>query len=140
MKSTPSHQSAVIVAETESSAILPRVIGALLMLGIAVIHYLDLGDKLTEVPYIGYLYLALIAGSIVAAGLLFYRPRTGWTLGGTLALLTFIAYCVNRTVGMPNAMDDIGNWGEPLGVASLVVEGLMVVLSAVMLSRRARGA
>lgn len=136
-----SHQSAVIVTETESSAaILPRVIGALLLLSIAVIHYLDLSDKLAEVPYIGYLYIALIAGSVLAAVLLFARPRSGWTLGGTLALLTFIAYCVNRTVGMPNAMDDIGNWSEPLGVASLVVEGAMVLLSAVMLSRRPRGA
>ena len=73
---------------------------------------------------------------MLAAALLFVRPRAGWTLGGTLALLTFVAYCVNRTVGMPGAVDDIGNWGEPLGVASLVVEGAMVLLSAAMLRSR----
>ena len=133
-----SNQPAVIVTETESSATLPRVLGALLLLAIAVIHYLDLGGKLSETPYLGYLYLALIVGSVVAAGLLFYRPRAGWTLGGTLALLTFIAYCLSRTTGLPNATDDIGNWGEPLGVASLVVEGAMVILSAVMLGRRSK--
>ena len=133
-----SHQPAVIVTETESSATLPRVLGALLLLTIAVIHYLDLGGKLAEVPYLGYMYIALMVGSVVAAGLLFYRPRAGWTLGGTLALLTFIAYCLSRTTGLPNATDDIGNWGEPLGVASLVVEGAMVILSAVMLGRRSK--
>ena len=134
-----SNQPAVIVTETEpSSATLPRVIGALLLLGIAVIHYLDLSGKLAEVPYLGYMYIALIIGSALAAGLLFYRPRAGWTLGATLALLTLIGYGLNRTVGLPYAMDDIGNWGEPLGVASLIVEGLMVVLSAVMLGRRLR--
>lgn len=135
-----SHQPAVIVTETESSStVLPKVLGALLLLlGIAVIHYLDLPGKMAETPYLGYLYIALMVGSVVAAGLLFYRPRLGWTFGGLLALGAFVAYCINRTVGMPGAMDDIGNWGEPLGVASLVVEGLMVVLSAVMLSRRPR--
>ena len=103
-------------------AVFPRVVGALLLLGIALIHGLDLGGKLQEVPYLGYLYIALIAGLVLAAALLFVRPRAGWTL----ALLTFVAYCVNRTVGLPGAVDDIGNWGEPLGVASLVVEGAML--------------
>ena len=117
-------------------AVFPRVVGALLLLGIALIHGLDLGGKLQEVPYLGYLYIALIAGSVLAAALLFVRPRAGWTLGGTLALLTFVAYCVNRTVGLPGAVDDLGNWGEPLGVASLVVEGAMVLLSAAMLRLR----
>lgn len=126
----------VLVTSRQPAMIFPRVVGALLLLGIALIHWLDLGDKLTEVPYLGYLYIALIAGSVLAAALLFVRPRAGWTLGGTLALLTFIGYCVNRTVGMPGAMDDIGNWGEPLGVASLVVEGAMVLLSAAMLRLR----
>lgn len=113
-----------------------RSVGAVLMFGVAYIHYLDLGGKLAETPYLGYMYIALILGSVAAATLLFVRPQAGWTLGGTLALLTFIGYCINRTVGMPNAIDDIGNWGEPLGVASLVVEGAMIVLSAVILGLR----
>ena len=134
-----SNQPAVIVTETNSSAtVLPRIIGALLLLAIAVIHYLDLGGKLAEVPYLGYLYIALMVGSVVAAGLLFYRPRAGWTLGGLLALGAFVAYCLSRTTGLPNATDDIGNWGEPLGIASLIVEGVMVLLSAAMLSRRSK--
>lgn len=119
-----------------SSSLVARIVGAALMLGVAYIHYLDLGGKLEEVPYLGYMYIALIIGSLFAAGLLFVRPRAGWTLGGTLALLTFIGYCINRTVGMPGAMDDIGNWSEPLGVASLIVEGTMVVLSATILGLR----
>lgn len=118
---------------------LARLTGAALMLGVAYIHWLDLPGKMAEVPYLGYMYLALIALSVLAAALLFVRPRVGWTLGGALALAAFIAYCLNRTVGLPNALDDIGNWGEPLGVASLFVEGAMVVLSAVMLGWQRRG-
>lgn len=115
---------------------LARITGAALMLGVAYIHYLDLGSKMSEVPYLGYMYIALIIGSVVSAVLLFVRPRLGWTLGGLLALGAFVGYAVNRTVGMPLAMDDIGNWGEPLGVASLVAEGAMVVLSAATLGLR----
>ena len=118
---------------------LARLTGAALMLGVAYIHWLDLPGKMAEVPYLGYMYFALIALSVLAAALLFVRPRVGWTLGGALALATFIAYCLNRTVGLPYALDDIGNWGEPLGVASLFVEGAMVVLSAVMLGWQRRG-
>ena len=36
-------------------------------------------------------------------------------------------YIVNRTVGLPGATGDIGNWTEPLGLASLVVEGLVAI-------------
>lgn len=130
------HSASVTETSGLRSSILTRTLGAFLLLGIAVIHWLDLGGKMAEVPYLGYMYLALIAGSVFATVLLFVRPRAGWTLGGLLALATFIGYCVNRTVGMPNAMDDIGNWGEPLGVASLFVEGAMVLLSAAVLRLR----
>lgn len=129
----------VFVTSRQPATIFPRVVGALLLLGIALIHGLDLGGKLAEVPYLGLLYIALITGSVLAAALLFVRPRAGWALGGTLALLTFAGYCVNRTVGLPGAVDDIGNWGEPLGVASLVVEGMMILLSAAMLGLRRGG-
>ncbi len=125
--------------ETQSGTrILTRGVGAALMVGVAYIHWLDLPGKMAEVPYLGYMYIALIIGSLLSVGLLFYKPRAGWTLGGALALGSIIAFCLNRTVGLPYAMDDIGNWGEPLGVASLVVEGVMVVLSATMLRFRSK--
>ena len=36
---------------------------------------------------------------------------------------------LSRTTGLPNAMDDIGNWTEPLGLASLFVEGGVVAIA-----------
>ena len=38
----------------------------------------------------------------------------------------FAGYVINRTVGMPGATDDIGNWMEPLGVLALVCEAFVV--------------
>jgi hypothetical protein len=39
-----------------------------------------------------------------------------------------VFYVLDRTVGLPNASGDIGNWVEPLGLASLVVEGFVVAI------------
>jgi hypothetical protein len=34
---------------------------------------------------------------------------------------------------LPNYTDDVGNWTEPLGVVSLVVEGVLFILAAATL-------
>jgi hypothetical protein len=43
---------------------------------------------------------------------------------------------LTRTVGLPGATDDIGNWLEPLGLASLFVEGAVILLALTGLLRR----
>jgi len=43
---------------------------------------------------------------------------------------------VARTIGLPGGAGDIGNWTEPLGLASLLVEGSLVVLAAAVLDSR----
>ncbi len=98
--------------------------------GIIAVHVMDLPGKFSEVPYIGLLYLGIIA----AAGYLIHRIVSGPTrrdflASAALAGAVILGYVVNRTVGMPGATDDIGNWFEPLGLLSLVVEGWVVVSS-----------
>ena len=41
-----------------------------------------------------------------------------------------VGFVFSRTVGLPGGADDIGNWTEPLGLASLFVEGSLVALGA----------
>jgi len=43
--------------------------------------------------------------------------------GGGVALAALLGFVYSRTVGLPGGGDDIGNWWEPLGLASLFVEG-----------------
>ncbi len=62
-----------------------------------------------------------------AALLLARAPRLGWLIGGVSALLTFVAYAYSRGIGLPGDAWDVGNWLQPDGVASLVVELLVVV-------------
>jgi hypothetical protein len=70
---------------------------------------------------------------------LFHRSRASLLAAAGLAAAVFAGYVINRTVGLPNATDDIGNWVEPLGLASLVVEGLVVAvgLGGFLAARRA---
>jgi Kef-type K+ transport system membrane component KefB len=118
-----------------------RGVGAAGVLGVGLIHFLDVIDKFHETAYIGVLYLVLIAGCLVAARhLILVGDRRSWVLAGGLAAATFGAYAVSRTVGLPASTDDIGNWAEPLGLASLFVEAAVVLLSADMLARMRRPA
>jgi hypothetical protein len=36
---------------------------------------------------------------------------------------------LSRTTGLPGVSDDVGNWTEPLGLASLWVEGVVFLLA-----------
>lgn len=98
--------------------------------GCHLIHFLDLFSKLSETPYLGVAYVFLIAGCLGLAALMLRGPtQPAWVLVAVVAGAPFLAYCVSRSVGLPAATDDIGNWQEPLGLASLFVEGLLVLLA-----------
>jgi hypothetical protein len=58
-----------------------------------------------------------------------------------LALSVIVAFVINRSLGMPQATDDIGNWLEPLGFLSLVIEANLLYQSwrGFHLVRRANG-
>jgi len=108
-----------------------RAVGVVGFTAVALIHVLDLPSKFHEAPYLGVAYLALVAGMLYAAfELIRGNTRRGWIAGGGIAALTFAGYAVNRTWGLPGAMDDVGNWLEPLGLASLFVEGVVALLAA----------
>jgi hypothetical protein len=114
-----------------------RVVAVVGLLGIALIHLLDLPGKIAETPYLGWAFIALIIASLALAAVLATRDdRAALLAAGGLATAVIIGYVINRTVGMPGAMDDIGNWGEPLGVASLFVEGTVVLVVLPRLRRR----
>jgi hypothetical protein len=55
-------------------------------------------------------------------------PRA-WAAAGPLAGATLTGFILSRTTGLPNADDDIGNWTEGLGLASMFVEGAVIVLA-----------
>jgi hypothetical protein len=112
-----------------------RAVTALGLLGIALIHLLDLPGKLKETPYLGIAYIGLIVASLVVAEALVRGDhRLAWGAAALLSAAVLVGYTVSRTVGLPGATNDIGNWLEPLGLASLFVEGAVLLLSLLRLT------
>ena len=115
--------------DTAHSSIMRSVALMLGLAGIIAVHVMDLPGKMEEVPYIGFMYI----GVILAAGFLIHRIIAGATrrdflAAAGLAGAVLLGYVVNRTMGMPGATDDIGNWWEPLGFLSIIIEAWVVVL------------
>ena len=112
--------------------VVARVLGAIGLLSIALIHLLDVVGKFAETPYLGWMYVGAIVASIGLAGWLVARGSSPvvWAATGGLALSILTGFVLSRTTGLPNSTGDIGNWSEGLGLASMFVEGAVVVLSA----------
>jgi hypothetical protein len=103
--------------------------------GIALIHLLDAIGKWSETRYLFWMYVGLMIASLATAGwVLFTRSRTALLAAAAVAASALVGYVVSRTVGLPGATDDIGNWTEPLGLASLFVEGAVVAAGLAGLS------
>jgi hypothetical protein len=107
------------------------------ILGAGLIHAVEARDAFGDATYKGLLFVANGVGALVAAVGVYRNQRTlGWILGIVVAGGAFLAYVASRTIGLPGLPAEPDAWLEPMGVASLVCEGLFVVLFVV--ARRAR--
>ncbi|MBG6213204.1 hypothetical protein RCH23_000807 [Cryobacterium sp. CAN_C3] len=116
-----------------------RITVALSLAVVAAIHILDLPGKFAETPYLAFSYVGLIiASAVIIERVLVVGSRIDFLAAAALSAAVMVGFIVNRTVGMPMATGDIGNWLEPLGLLSLVVEGFVIwqALVAVALHRR----
>ncbi|TSA87473.1 hypothetical protein FNU79_03045 [Deinococcus detaillensis] len=105
-------------------------LGLALLAGIAWIHFRDIPDKLGETPYLGWLYILLVVGCGAAgAWLMSSLWRAGYWLGSLISAGAILFFVLTRSVGLPNAKGDIGNWAEPAGIISLLLEAGFVVLA-----------
>lgn len=116
------------------------IAAAALCVAVAAVHVDDQGGvtALADPDWLGWAYRLLELGSIVVAGALVFaagaaidgaRAAVVWVAAALVGAGPFIGYVLTRTTGLPGDSDDIGNWGETLGLVSLVVEGLLVLLA-----------
>jgi hypothetical protein len=118
-------------AVTKHSDPVPRAVAVVGLLGIGLIHLIDAIGKYSETRYLFWMYIALIVGAIVVAGALLHREsRAAWAGAALLAAGPLVGYVLSRTTGLPSAKGDVGNWTEPLGLASMFIEGCLVALAA----------
>jgi hypothetical protein len=117
-----------------------RSVAAIGLVAVALIHLLDLPGQLGDTPYMFFLYLGLMVSSVALAGVLIGTSDARvWAAATILSALVIVGYVLSRTTGLPHSSDDVGNWSEPLGMASLFVEGSLVTLgSGVLLARQVR--
>ena len=121
---------------SEASARLLAVVG---VVAIAVIHILDAPGTYGETRYIFWLYMAIIVGAIpISLLLMHWGSPVAWVGPAVLAAAPLIGYILTRTVGLPGDTSDIGNWLEPLGMASLFVEACVLSLSLTQLALHRR--
>jgi hypothetical protein len=114
-----------------------RAVAVVGLAGVALIHVLDAPGTFEGPLYKGLLYVALTTGCLAAAGALIRSSDArAWAAAVALPLGAAVAFVISRTVGLPGGADDIGNWAESLGLASLFVEGAVVALGAMVLRAR----
>ncbi|MBV9452509.1 MAG: hypothetical protein JOZ19_00065 [Rubrobacter sp.] len=101
-------------------------IGILLITLEGLIHLLDAPDSFEDAAYKGLLFVAIVFGAAVASIGIYQRYGWGWSLGVLTAVSAFLGYVISRTIGLPGL--PVEEWLEPLGILSLLVEGLFVGL------------
>jgi hypothetical protein len=117
-------------------------VAAVALAGMAYCHIKDVGMKFDEdVYYMAILFCCNIALSLwLIPGLIWCElegsvrvRRMLWGAAGALAAVTIAGFVWSRTVGFPQMDDHVGEW-DTLGITSLVFEGVVILVSGLMLS------
>ncbi len=86
-------------------------------------------------------YVAIELAGLVSAWLLLTQPtRLTCVLAFGVGLGPLLGYVLSRGPGLPSYTDDKGTWSEPLGVVSMVVEGLLIIASVLAFTTRDQNA
>lgn len=138
-------QRAVQTVHTSALDATRRATAALLCLGVSIIHVIDQGGipGSKDPAYVGAGYYLLEITGVIAALLLIQTSSLyGWLLSVGVAAGPVLGYILSRGPGLPDYTDDKGNWNEPLGVVSLIVEGFLLLLAVtpILAARRQRRA
>lgn len=105
----------------------------------AAAHVPVIGPHLQEAPYMGVLFILLTTACLLlAAGLLVSDRPELLAAAAAVCGAAIVGYCLTRLVAFPQLADDVGNWGEPLGVVSVLSESVVVAASGLLLRRRRR--
>jgi hypothetical protein len=124
------------IAPVRSSLRWPAAAAALVA---AAAHLPMIRQHLTEVPYVGWLFVGLSVALVLGAAALALRDAAIlWTALASICLAAVACYAVSRGPGMPGMPDDVGDWTNPLGLISVGTETLVVMLAMLAVpSRRA---
>lgn len=112
--------------------------GVVLITITGIIHLIDAPDNFNQSTYKGLLFILNGFGALVAAFGIFRGASWGWLLGLLIAGGAIVGYVISRTVGLPGLPVD-PHWLEPMGVLSVIVEGIFVALAIKALAANRQG-
>jgi hypothetical protein len=100
-------------------------------------HVPVIGPHLDEAPYMGVLFVVLTVGcTAIGLAAVVRDSRAVYALAILTCGLAVLGYVATRLIAFPMLADDVGNWLEPLGIASVLSEGTVVVAALRAMSRR----
>ncbi|HEY4454808.1 MAG TPA: hypothetical protein VGN81_10900 [Pseudonocardiaceae bacterium] len=128
--------------KADTSNVAARFVGALLCIQVAIIHIIDQGgipgSKTPSYVGVGYWILEIL-GIVTAIALIANRAvRLSWFIAIGVGVGPMIGYILSRGPGLPGYTDDVGNWGEPIGLFSLTAEAILIVLAVTFFLRNLR--
>lgn len=103
--------------------------GIALILVTGLVHLVEVPDAFEEATYKGILFAANFIAAVIAAIGIWRGERWGWGLALVVAVGSLIGYTLSRTVGLPQLPAEPDEWLEPIGVVSLLAEGMLVVVA-----------
>lgn len=115
--------------------------GGLAAAGLAAVagpHLAAAPEEWADTRGLAWLFVALAVGCLAVAGLLVLGGRP-WAAVLALAVLPAAGYVLSRWTGLPGATDDVGDWTDALGLASLAVEVPLAALAAARVGGRSAG-
>ena len=106
---------------------LTRLAGIGLILAVGVVHLVEIPSHYSISPYLGVLFAANFALTLVAAfGIGRGAKGWGWTLGALVSSLALLAYLASRLFGLPAAPELAGEWTSALGSLAMIFEGMFI--------------
>ncbi len=125
-----SHPALPAVSRQDGSCrLLIRGLAAVGLAGTALLHLVQLPDTWQQSPMLGAMFAALVAGATAAAAAMVVTDdRRLWQAAVLLAAAPIAGYILTRSIAVPFDSADVGNWLEPMGLASLFVEAALIAL------------
>ena len=103
----------------------------------AIAHVPVIPGHLRDAPYMGVLFVAftVVAAALAVTVALRGSASLPFVISGVVCAVAIATYCLTRLVAFPQLGDDVGNWGETLGLVSIASEAVVVALSVAAAGR-----
>ena len=129
----PAHEP----SHAATTTLILRATAIVLLVGIAVIHIVQLVPTFQGMAALGFAYLLLIAGAVVVGARLVKGHRNDlylWLPVAGLGMAVAGGYGFTRLFSTPLDRADVGNWACELGMAALFVEGVLIAIALYAIS------